>query len=260
MATLKYKNGSNWTAVPLNNGTHNERWSSVGVSRTNNVYGTPTATVSKEPIDASGACEMSFKFSNLRGAPGGTGSTGAAGARGLVLYTVCCIRNGGTTLNMVNSTTDNLTSMRIAMNETHVQTSFDGYALGAYPISYNSTYGCIYFSPNSTDYRYHTGVSGGMAITGVVNATTNTSNASVKAGIAYGTSASAPNTWFNSFPIYWFTYQRQITFQEKMFAGTYTSMPSNYFSLVARRNGGSNGTYDGWQCYLTANFYGRSPF
>lgn len=257
MATLKYKNGSSWTTVPMRNGTHTERWSSASVTRSNNVYGTPTATVEKVGVDAAGACSLAFTFSNLRGAPGGTGGTGPVGNRGTALYSVC--GNRTTALSMVNLTTDTFTSMRIAINSIHIQSSWDGYALGAYPLSFNSTYGNIYAQPNTTDYYYHIGLSGGCAITGVRNAAANNGvNASVKIGIAQGTSAATPTSWFTTFPIYWLTYQRQVTSQERMTQISALGSGGLYFTLCGRRNGGDPGSYDNYQSYLTATFYGRS--
>lgn len=256
MATLKYKNGNNWVAAPISNGTHDERWSSVGVTRTNNVYGTPTATVSKEPIDASGACEMSFKFSNLRGAPGGTGGTGPLGTGGTALYILCAFNNNQS-FSFPNISTDTFSSMRIATKTTRVTTSCDNYALGAYPISHNTSYGNIYLSPNTTEYSYIIGLSGGFAMTGLNNETSNTRNASMKAGIGFGTAAATTSGWWVTYPIYWLTYQRQFTVPEKMIDLRWSGTDQGYYMLCARRNGGDPASTDMYQSYLTAVFYGR---
>lgn len=254
MPTLKYKNGSNWVNAPTGNGIHTERWTNGSVTIKNNAYGTPTGTAYKEGVDAAGACNITFEFSNLRGAPGGTGGRGSNGPRGYALYSISAYRT--TAFTLPNYSTDTFSVMRIPMTTYYVSTSWDNQALGSYPISYYS--GSIRLSPNTMTYRYIVGIQGGICFTGVQNQNTGGSNCSVKMGIGYsGSSYTTADSWFVEYPIYWLRYQRYVCIPEKMISSFWSDYSTQgYYMLCARRNGGNGGTTDSYQCHLTATFYG----
>lgn len=77
MATLKYKNGSTWTAMPTASNASLGNPSVLSVSA-----GTGTPGVSVSMAGATLAPTFRFSFTNLQGADGATGPTGPAGPRG----------------------------------------------------------------------------------------------------------------------------------------------------------------------------------
>lgn len=79
MATLKYKNGSTWSAIPA---ATNAALGTPTVSAPGTGVGTPTVSVSVS--GANTAKVFSFSFTNLRGTAGGTGGTGAQGPMGTI--------------------------------------------------------------------------------------------------------------------------------------------------------------------------------